>query len=553
MLFGLKPRQDGSGRFDDPEGVGSPSANVIFQSDMEAATGELNGFDDVRATESGGSSTITFVDDGSGNNQVAQFNLIAGGLQDVWLRENFGDFHSVGDPAQNDLWIPFTWLVDNLAALNPSSTNKVATIQFSDGVTSTRTFQIIITAIDTGSGHVFRIEHLWFNRSNGGYVGSRWLGSFTTDTITPGQVCYLKLHLVNSTNGASDGSVDLWFNDTLVVSAQNEAINDANGDSPNSLIFGTYNGSQASTANGYVQYDRPLVQDQDPGSWAPSSLPTWTGFDDASGDVTAANSYLDLRDDLATAAPNLPRLTNGATRVHVPNGGFYGQGCNRFTPNYDVSNQYCGIGQIHGFPSVGDATRVVMGVLMRIGQGFEDVWMSSSHTKPFIFDRDEENNPTYWRPMGICKGGVVTKIIAPATGTVCNCTDNAADNQLHNDVGDGSLPDQNLLNGVWQWVEFAMDCNGPNGLTRIKTWSEDSVYQGQMLQQWMTNSDGGGATAGGQVEWLDVLGGYLEMGAAPGGSPADPWIEIEYVRFQVGSIDDITPPPTFPGHNAANW
>ncbi|MCG7904409.1 MAG: hypothetical protein JAY60_18530 [Candidatus Thiodiazotropha weberae] len=543
------PSADGNAYGLYPGGDYSQQANVLFSTDMEAADGTANGFDDVRATESGGSASITFVNDG--DSQVAQFNLVTGGLQDVWLRENFGDYVGAG-AAQDDLWITFTWLVSDFDALNAGSniTNKVCTLQFSNGVTSTRTFQIIITAINAGgAGFVFRIEHLWFDRSTGSYAGSEWFGSYTTDTITEGQKCYLKLHVQNSTNGAQDGIVDLWYNDTLVVSAHNVDINDVNGDSPNSLIFGTYNGTRSSTVNGYVQYDNLTIQDQDPGSWAPSetgTMPTWQGISGST--ITATDAIIDMRTDLSTNAPSIIRNTNGATQVFVAGGGYYGQGTNRFTPNYSNPQCYCGIGSIGGFGSQPDASRVNVGVLLRWGQGFVDSWMHSSY-KYIILIRNP-NDAAHARPMAIVKGGTTTDVLAPGNGTVTNTTDDPYTNwHTFNDLN--SEPDVNALKDVYAWVEFQVDCNGPNGTITIKTWSADSVYQGQTLMQLMTNGEGS-ETFGGVIQTLDTIS-YLEQGTAPGGAPTNPWYEMEYARIITGSTADITPPPGFPGHNSANW
>ena len=531
-------------RGEDPSGTGNYSGGQVspfFSSDMEAATGALNGFDDVRATENGGSASITFVSDGS--SQVAQFNLFAGGLNDVWLRENFGDF--LGQEARKDnLWLTFKWLISDFDAINLNQTNKVCTIQWSDGVSSTRTHQIIINAYNVGGGFVFRIEHLWF--TNGTYAGSTWLGNYTTDYITENEWCYVKVHVVNSTSGASDGSVTVHFNDTLVASANNVSINSANNEAPGSVIFGTYNSAQGSTANGYTRYDDVNFYESDPGSWGPASMPTWRGLSGAT--ITSSDAIFDLRTSVSANAPSIIRNTNGGSVSHIAGGGYYGQGTNRFYPNNSVTNQYLGIGSISGFESAGDSTRVTIGALLRWGQGFVDTWMTQSY-KYIVMWRNPDTN-VYERPMAIVKGGT-TEALCPGNNTVCNCTDDPWNNWLlYNDTAYAE-PDINNLGGVHCWVEFKVDCNGPDGLIEIKTWSEDSVYQGQRLRQLMTNGQGV-ESYGAVVSHIDTIS-YLEQASAPGTAPADTWYELEYMRLITGSVDDISPPPGFPGHNPANW
>jgi hypothetical protein len=107
-------------------------------------------------------------------------------------------------------------------------------------------------------------------------------------------------------------------------------------------------------------------------------------------------------------------------------------------------------------------------------------------------------------------------------------------------------PDFIWLINKWAWIEFQVDTNGPNGEIRIKIWGEDRIYNGATICQYMTNGRGAGATYGGEVDYLDILGGFMTSIPNPS---MGPWYELERVEIVVGSDTDLTPPISFPGSN----
>ncbi|MCG7985076.1 MAG: hypothetical protein JAY90_20290 [Candidatus Thiodiazotropha lotti] len=541
MLFGLKRRQDGSGRFDDPEGVGGAAGvNTLFTTDMSATSGVGNGFDSWNIQEASGDATLVW------NGSVARYNLGAAQVNDLYAGKAIGDHVNVGSGPEGELYITFNWLCTNFNALTTSDNQfgKILLINWTDGSTTQRQFQIIVSHYRSGGSMYARLEWLRWVPS----FESAWATSIGTVELTEDALHYFKLRILNSNNGATDGAVQLWIDGTLACENLAIALNRAGQDYyPNLLILGTYNSNNNGSEAGAVEYDNFSAYDGDPGSWAPASMPTWTGLSGST--ITADDVFLDFRTDASVNAPSILRNTNGAAQSFDASGGFYGTGINNFTPNQGVTQQYLGIGTISGFASVGDASRVTIGALMTWGQGFIDNWMRESY-KWIVLIRNP-NDATHVRPMAIVKGGS-TEALCPGNGTICNCNDDPVNNPEPFNSTANAQPDINALANIPIWVEFQVDCNGPYGWITLKVWSSDSVFQGQTLAQIMTNGGGAGETFGGVIQTLDTMS-YLEQASAPGGSPANPAFGLEYMRIKTGQYADITPTPGFPGHVAANW
>ncbi|MET0081156.1 MAG: hypothetical protein ABW119_22105, partial [Candidatus Thiodiazotropha lotti] len=104
MLFGLKRRSDGSGRFDDPEGVGGAAGvNTLFTTDMSATSGVGNGFDSWNIQEASGDATLVW------NGSVARYNLGAAQVNDLYAGKAIGDHVNVGSGPEGELYITFNW------------------------------------------------------------------------------------------------------------------------------------------------------------------------------------------------------------------------------------------------------------------------------------------------------------------------------------------------------------------------------------------------------------------------------------------------------------
>jgi hypothetical protein len=233
--------------------------------DMEATNAAENGFNDYRTDEVGGDASIEFVN--CNGNQVAQFNYIAGGINDVWLREEFGDYFRINDPPVSELWVNFEWRVSSTDIFNPSRGrgSKILIINWTSGSNSRRTFQVIVSAVSDGTSHRFRMDHVVCNRSTGSWVSGSWLGDYSATSIEPGRTYYLQLHIKNSTAGASDGLATLSVDGIVDVEETNFVLNDAHGDQPNIMILSPYITDSNGAANGYTQYDNVALYDSDPG------------------------------------------------------------------------------------------------------------------------------------------------------------------------------------------------------------------------------------------------------------------------------------------------
>ena len=550
MILGAKSRQDGSWSTADREGTGSSSSdNILFQTDFNAASAVLNGFDAGDVNESNGGATITWV------NGRAQYNLLTGNLNDVWMAKAFGNHTSVGGDPQNEIWARFIWNCPDFDVLNNTTgaAHKVLTFNWTDATTGTRTFQIIVGTYHDGTGLVLRADYLTFNRTTGQYLTSGWITPTHTNYLTEGKDEYIKVRIVNSTAGASDGTVQLWHDNVLIGEATNVAINDGNGDYPNKLIVGTYNSAQGSTADGIVTYEDLTLSDYDLGAWVGSSVPTWRGYNTATGAVTAADAILDFRDDVSSYG-NLATATEGSSYSHIPGGGFYGQGTSRYNNSFStgINEQYCGPRTITGLSSVGDSSMITIGMLVRWGQGYVDEIMELGSYKNTIVVRNPNTTPTYQRPMLTTQNGNnqnLTNCFCVANGTTANVNNDPINNpQMFNDAS--NPPNTRILAEQYLWIELQIDCNGPYGWIIGKTWSQDGTYQGETVSQIMTNGEST-ESFGGVCDYIDCLDAYVPaINITP---PANGWHEFELARIIVGSAADITPPPGFPGHNASNW
>lgn len=269
------------------------------------------------------------------------------------------------------------------------------------------------------------------------------------------------------------------------------------------------------------------------------------GYNDTTATVTAATVVLDLAQPSLGNYPvwvsgvGFPGLIRAATHQVLP-GGYFGRGFSRFTPG-DFNDggrgeHYCGIGQIHGFNTVGDSSRMVVGQLIRYGTSFfTDQAIKrppDGSIKQLILIKDVGGSGS--RPMLVTKGENTpsgTKVLAACDGTVCNTTNNINNIDYFNEGN--HQPDLNDYLGQWLWVEFAVNTNVP--FIRVRTWSADGTLSGaETIAPW---------GAGGRVTDLDVISfvnGIVTLGPQP-------YFDLERIEFQIGSDSNITPPVGFPG------
>lgn len=239
----------------------------LFSSDMEG-TSPASDWMDVRSVEAGGGASITFPSDG--NSRVAQFNYRAGGVNEVWLRQNFGSHGAVEEPPVNELWINFEYLVNDTGVFNPVSYrgSKILLVNWSNPDNDDRrSFQVVLGAMHDGSDHVLVLDWNQFDRNNGRWLSGRWLDNNSTIPIPENEKLYLQLHIRNSTNGEANGLVQLYNNGELIAERNNVALNDSFGDYPTHFLLSTHNSQANGITDGYAQYDNVELYDSDPGAF----------------------------------------------------------------------------------------------------------------------------------------------------------------------------------------------------------------------------------------------------------------------------------------------
>lgn len=286
-----------------------------------------------------------------------------------------------------------------------------------------------------------------------------------------------------------------------------------------------------------------------PGPPNPSDSLT-VGYNPATQTVTSPTVVLDMAQPASgnypawISRPPYPGMQRAATHEVLP-GGFFGRGFSRFSPGHVVDNNrgehYCGVGQIYGFNTVGDSSRMVVGQLVRFGTTFFSDMASVNaiygDIKDIVLINDScQVNTPNCRPMMNTKGSDprvgATRVMGACQGTVCNTkNDTSLPYDYFNE--DGHQPDINRYLGQWLWIEFQFNSNVPR--TRTRVWSADGVFQGtEIIAPWASP---------GSVTTLDIIG-FVNSIPTPG---AQPYYDLERIEFRVGTDDNITPPPGFPG------
>ncbi|MCG7904619.1 MAG: right-handed parallel beta-helix repeat-containing protein [Candidatus Thiodiazotropha weberae] len=203
------------------------------------------------------------------NGSVARYNLGAAQVNDLYAGKAIGDHVNVGSAAEGELYITFNWLCTNFNALTTSDNQfgKILLINWTDGSTTQRQFQIIVSHYRSGGSMYARLEWLRWVPS----FESAWATSIGTVELTENTLHYFKLRILNSNNGATDGAVQLWIDGTLACENLAIALNRAGQDYyPNLIIAGTYNSDNNGSETGAVEYDNLSIYDGDPGAWEPS-------------------------------------------------------------------------------------------------------------------------------------------------------------------------------------------------------------------------------------------------------------------------------------------
>lgn len=202
----------------------------------------------------------------------AVFNTAIGSLNNVRLEENFGTY--VGAAAINELWGRCIYnFVGGDGMWSTSSTNKIIQTNWEVvGGDREHQVQLLVWYNSAQARFEYLIEQIHFGLNGSPAVadGARYQTYQTGVQPVYGQDLYFRWHIINSTSGAANGTIQFWINDVQIVNWVNVATNDSDNTSPNRIIFSAYSGT-AQTATGIRYLDNVLVQTDPITTYAPAA------------------------------------------------------------------------------------------------------------------------------------------------------------------------------------------------------------------------------------------------------------------------------------------
>lgn len=265
-----------------------------------------------------------------------------------------------------------------------------------------------------------------------------------------------------------------------------------------------------------------------------------------SATITDTPAILDFTQDY-TESPRSKAIWLGgverlATATYLPTGGYGGQGCMRFVPGRNVSDEGNplgdhpgGVGQILGFNDIAGGSQVVtIGILWRHGS---TLISESNGIKSLILLR---GGGAITRPMIIPKGawdGGGTVVLPACDGTICNTREDIDSENYFNEPPTG-LPDISANPSQFVYTEASIDLSVTPGIFHVRSWFEDETEQGEhVIKKYLSEEDGG------HISGIDIIGYYNSID-----DPTENcYLDIQRVEIHVGQFGPITPPVGFPG------
>ncbi|MEJ2612866.1 MAG: hypothetical protein P8179_23100 [Candidatus Thiodiazotropha sp.] len=188
---------------------------------------------------------------------------------DSYMDYYFGDHanistHTKGEAA-NELWLKFS--VKYAAQGTPSQKQKLALINYTDGRSTQRRYQVIVYNLDGEYG----VEHSYIDDWRF-FALRQNVGSYSR--VRPGQWDTLKVYFRNNTPGASDGIVRMWVNNVLKLEYTNVNLRESTNFNPNKLIMSSWVNESRTPENGSIYHDAYYLGETDPDSDTPLAPPT---------------------------------------------------------------------------------------------------------------------------------------------------------------------------------------------------------------------------------------------------------------------------------------
>lgn len=212
-------------------------------------------------------------------------------VNNVRVEKNFGTY--VGDAAVNELWGRCIMRFDGDSGMWGSGSKLIQVNWEEYGGVRQHQVQLMVTWHESMARYEYYLELVDFVPVTGSATGAVYQQFWSGILPTYNTDLYFKWHIVNSTPGVADGTVEFWLNDVPMFSLPpvrlNEASDTSEQDSPNRVIFSCYTGGPTTTAS--TRYLESVTVQTDPlGSWAPE-IPVVLPTTIISMDPDAATPY----------------------------------------------------------------------------------------------------------------------------------------------------------------------------------------------------------------------------------------------------------------------
>lgn len=192
----------------------------------------------------------------------ARATHLTGTLNDNYQEHKIGDYYSIGGTKLEEIWwsghVKFsanyvTWPSDNV---------KVMLLNLTDGIVSTRRYQVMVQArkFSDADQAEYRVQY--------SYIGSwRFFGIRQhvgqPAYITPGSWDKIKLYCRLNTPNLADGVIKMWINDELKIDQTNLNIRENTSFGFGKYLLSSYT-RNSSLQDGYQYYDNWTLSEEDP-------------------------------------------------------------------------------------------------------------------------------------------------------------------------------------------------------------------------------------------------------------------------------------------------
>jgi hypothetical protein len=202
-------------------------------------------------------------------NYCVRMNFSATENWDNYQDYYFGDHANIGShtrgEAADELWLKFSVKYDS--ATLPTNKQKLALINFTNGVDSQRHYQVMVYNYNGE----FVIEHSYID--NWRFFMLHQNVGDTVSRVRPGQWDTLKLYMRPNTPGSSDGIVRLWVNNELKLEYTNVNLRENTNYNPNKLIMSSWVDVNMTSQSGSLLEDAYYLGEVDPDAGATELSP----------------------------------------------------------------------------------------------------------------------------------------------------------------------------------------------------------------------------------------------------------------------------------------